>query len=661
MAAFAYNYLPGVQVTTIDGGLVARRVPTSKAVLVLGTAAQGPANDPYPVTDRATAAQIFGFTGSLIRGLEEVAIGGSDNIILFRIGTDPAVLYNVGTTTAGSVTYPGFSISFGTQNGAVGSTYSIWYDPTTARLYVWNASQLVFEYDTTLGENVDTGDITITGPNNGLEQSAAVEASLGGGVALGTGSPSLATAISITAAAVLIDAAIVPTTRYSYWAQSGGVFTPIVSNFYQGFTGIGMTQRQLYIALAQAATLLDIYPVDEIVAPDAVFDNPNVAYYVNGNTSTYVNNPATNLNSLDWLGVVTDAYGNSVYHWASESYDSSGAPVAPVAWSTNTQRLAAGYGEVNFGHELATFAQKQELVGQGGTCLVFIGTSQPASFKLVDLRTWVGFLPKYDPTKVDQDGDADIVVVTDGAGILGIPYLAGCTSARLNALCADYGTGRQSGLFQTDNGFYDGVPMVDKNGNLVDVGAYTHPFADVGIVANGYKNGYGTNLANYAAGYCATLDEKVNLTNKPVKASQLWKPNSVQLDAATDIGVNFLRFKGDGNLPVFTHGQTAATSASDYKNLLRQRIKGLVVDTLRTTADPFIGASSTDGLQVQAMQTALNNKLMTLQKRGYISRFSFTVTTTPAQQRIGHANIDITFNPADELIQLDASVAISRS
>src|SRR5208337_1803250 len=512
-----------------------------------------------------------------------------------------------------------------------------------------------------LDENVDTGDITITGPN-GLEQAAAVANTIGGGVALGTGSPSLATAVTITQAAVLIDAAITPTTLYSYWHRDvHGAFAAITSNFYQGFTGIGMTQRQLYIALAQAAALLDIYPVDEIVAPDAVFDNPNVAYYVNGNTSTYMNNPATNLNSLDWLSVVTDAFGNSVYHWASESYDSSGNSAAPATWSTNLDRLAADYGEVNFGHELATFAQKQELVGQAGTCLVFIGTSQPASFKLVDLRTWVGFLPKYDPTIVDQVGDADIKVITDGAGVLGIPYLSGCSAARLNSLCADYGTGRQAGMFQTDNGFYDGVPVVDKNGNLVDVGAYTHPFADVGIVANGYKNGYGTNLANYAAGYCATLDEKVNLTNKPVKATQLWKPNSVQLDAATDIGVNFLRFKGDGNLPVFTHGQTAATNASDYKNLLRQRIKGLVVDTIRTTADPFIGASSIDGLQVQSMQTALTNKLMTLQKRGYISRFSFTVTTTPAQQRIGHANIDVTFNPADELIQLDASVAISRS
>lgn len=650
MAAFAYNFLPGVQVTTIDGGLVARRVPTSKGVLVMGTSAIGPANEPFAVTDRAVAAQVFGFDGSLVRGLEEVAVGGADNITLFRIGTQAATLSNVGYQ-ATSLPTPGFKIAFGSVTSTVGTDYKIWYDGAGI-LWVWFGTQLVFSNDPS--DPVDTGDLTITGAFG--EQGAAVTGNAG--LALGTGSPTLANAITVLAAAALLNAeypAVIPNT-FSYWT---GVAQ--TSNFLPAVLGTGLTARQLYIALANAYQLLDIFPIDEVVVPDAIFDNPTVAFYVSGNAATAANNPATNPNSLDWLHVATDSLGNSVYHWASETHDTSGASVGSATWGTSALRLAAGYGEVNFGHQAATFAQKQELVGQAGTCLVFIGTSQPASFKLVDLRTWVGFLPQYDPTVIDQVGSADIKVTIDGAGLLGNPFLAGCTSARLNPLAADHAGGRTAGMFQTDNGFYDGVPNVDKNGNLVDIGAYQHIVADVGILANGFKNGYGTNLANYAGGYTATLDEKVNLTNKPVKASQLWKPNSVQLDSATKIGINFLRFKGTGNLPVFTHGQTAATNASDYKNLLRQRIKGLVIDTLRTTADPFIGASSIDGLQVQSMQTALTNKLMTLQKRGYMSRFSFTVTTTPAQQRIGHANIDITFNPADELIQLDASVALSRS
>ena len=101
----AYSYLPGVQVTTLDGGLATSTVPSSRSTLILGTSGQGPANEPYNVTDRALAAQVFGLSGSLIRACEEVSSGGSDNIILFRIGTKQAALVGVGLdNTTGTVT-----------------------------------------------------------------------------------------------------------------------------------------------------------------------------------------------------------------------------------------------------------------------------------------------------------------------------------------------------------------------------------------------------------------------------------------------------------------------------------------------------------------------------------------------------------------------------
>lgn len=626
----AFNNLPGVQVTTQDGGLIARNVPSSKSVLIIGTAAQGPANDPFVAADRASASQVFGFSGSLVRAMEEVALGGADNIILFRMGTTAATLANVGKNT-GSATTPGFTITFGQVDSIVGSDYKIWY--LNGILYVWNGTQLVYANDVSNSTVVDTGDISLSATPTGNT-----------GMRIGSSTASFANALTVSAAAVLSPGA----------NQVALVFVPAV-------LGTGLTGRQLYIALAKAMDLLDIYPVDEIVAPDAILDQPNVAFYVSSDSTTAANNPATNTSALDWLKVTVDNFGTRTYQWASETLDSNGATVSVMVAANSDARIAANFHEVNFAHLLGTFAQKQENVGQAGTCLVFLGTSQPASFRLVPLRQWIGYLPIYDPTVVDQVGNADIKVTTDGFGLLGNPYLSGCTSARLNILTSDHAAGRTAGLFLTDNGTYDGVAQIDKNGNLVDVGAYVHVMADVAIMANGFKVGYASNMANYTAGYTATLDEKVNLTNKPVNATQLWKPNGSQLDSATQIGLNLLRFKGNGNLPVFTHGQTAATDVSDYKNLLRQRIKGLVVNTLRSTADPFIGSSSNDGLQLQSLQTSLTNNLMKLQKASYLSRFNFTVTTTAAQQRIGHANIDITFNPADELIQLDASVAVSRS
>lgn len=91
-----YPNLPGFVINAVDGGLAARRPPTAKSTLVFGTAAQGAADSPYQVTDRARAAQEFGFQGNLVRAMEEVSAQGSDNIILFRMGTKPATLKAVG-------------------------------------------------------------------------------------------------------------------------------------------------------------------------------------------------------------------------------------------------------------------------------------------------------------------------------------------------------------------------------------------------------------------------------------------------------------------------------------------------------------------------------------------------------------------------------------
>ena len=90
-----YNYLPGVIVNTIDGGLTSAFAPQDNSILIIGTAGQGPVNTPYQVTDRSLAAQTFGFSGTLERAIEECATN-SDNIIAFRMGTSPMVLTGVG-------------------------------------------------------------------------------------------------------------------------------------------------------------------------------------------------------------------------------------------------------------------------------------------------------------------------------------------------------------------------------------------------------------------------------------------------------------------------------------------------------------------------------------------------------------------------------------
>src|SRR5690349_15656759 len=92
-----YTYLPGLQVMTVDGGLETMQNPTTKSVVVIGTAAKGVAGTIYQVQDKAEAAAAFGFDGTLLRGMQEVG-QYSDNIYLFRIGSKAGTLVGVGKT-----------------------------------------------------------------------------------------------------------------------------------------------------------------------------------------------------------------------------------------------------------------------------------------------------------------------------------------------------------------------------------------------------------------------------------------------------------------------------------------------------------------------------------------------------------------------------------
>jgi hypothetical protein len=108
-------------------------------------------NTPYQVTDRALAAQEFGFSGTLERGIEECA-SNSDNILAFRCGTKPMVLAGVGLDiTVGSAT-PGFTITFSDVTSDAGTRYQIWYKAGV--LSVWKDGTL--EYSNVVNAPVDT-------------------------------------------------------------------------------------------------------------------------------------------------------------------------------------------------------------------------------------------------------------------------------------------------------------------------------------------------------------------------------------------------------------------------------------------------------------------------------------------------------------------------
>src|SRR4051812_938832 len=105
-----FDNLPGFQVNTVDGNLRFARNPEAKNIFIAGTAAIGPADQPFQVTDRAAAALLFGFDGTLIRAMEEAA-PYCDNLFLFRMGTAPAKVTGLGKDTV-TTAVAGYTVTF---------------------------------------------------------------------------------------------------------------------------------------------------------------------------------------------------------------------------------------------------------------------------------------------------------------------------------------------------------------------------------------------------------------------------------------------------------------------------------------------------------------------------------------------------------------------
>lgn len=621
-----YNFLPGTIINTVDGGLATSFSPSDDAVLVLGTAGEGVVNTPFQVTDLGVASQTFGFDGSLFRAAAEASTY-SDNVIAYRIGTSPMLLKGIGADTTADTGTPGFDITFSDVTVDAPSRYTLWY--AAGVLSVWKDGEI--QFSNVANAAVDTGDIAISAVS-GLSGSAAVVGNVG--LAIGTGaSPAVSAALTVTAAAAL--------------AGTTTDKAPIIT---QPIDGTSLSKREIYVAMREAFDLLQGIQVKIVFVPDATIDNTNVAFYVASDPTTVRNNPVTNPDALDWLLVTQDDFNDNIYQWASETTNSAGVTVPAMVAVSAQARVAAGFFEINFAHSIASFCAEISQIGP--KCVGVVGTSLPVSSNLTDTRKWVGFLPVY-----DVNGNA----TKAGGGLLGISYLTGTTSTKLNNLCTDFASGfRRPGLFVTTNDAYDGPIVTDANDNPNDAGAFLHVFADFGFLTSAYAQNYVNSGAGLVAGFLSQLDAASGLTNKQIRMTQVWNPLPSQLDALTEAKISVLRSKGANQNPALLHDLTSASNASDYTNMVRVRCMGVVIQTLLNRANNYIGQSSLDGLTLVSMQTQLTQDLVGLQTRGYCTRPNVKIVSTPAQQRIGHATLYLTCHPADELIQLTAFVAIGQ-
>jgi len=117
-------------------------------------------------------------------------------------------------------------------------------------------------------------------------------------------------------------------------------------------------------------------------------------------------------------------------------------------------------------------------------------------------------------------------------------------------------------------------------------------------------------------------------------------------------------FQNKSKGTVVADAPSAARPDSDYRRLTTVRIVKATIDGIRAAADQFIGEPIT-GARLAALETSINSVLVRLQKASFIQRFDAIVTSTPSQQVLGQADVELVLVPAFELRQITIYVALA--
>lgn len=311
--------------------------------------------------------------------------------------------------------------------------------------------------------------------------------------------------------------------------------------------------------------------------------------------------------------------------------------------------------DVNFGYQLADFCYRQsednaEMIG-------VIGVKPPVSWSLTDVSNWIG----KEPT-LTEDSSENSVVDVNGTGLLGNKWLAGRKGKSSTGLPGHIVNGvdglAEGGFIATDTGWIDDDQQTDRNDRPIDIGKYLSVVGAQAILANPTApTAYAACGAGVYAGFVSSLPGNSAPTNKVVPGVRLpFRVSTAKLDVLA--GHRLVMFQNKSKGIVVADAPTAARPDSDYKRLTTIRIVTATIDAIRAVADPFLGEAIT-GARLAALETAIEQALVKLQKAQYLQRFQHAVSSTPSEQIQGKATVELVLVPAFELRQITVNVALS--
>ena len=302
----------------------------------------------------------------------------------------------------------------------------------------------------------------------------------------------------------------------------------------------------------------------------------------------------------------------------------------------------------SFGYQLANFCY--QATRNNNTCIGVIGVEPPIASAsgtptLAEMETWVVALENFTNCS-EYDG------TTDSGGD---------------------GTPENYAYVATSDGHmpanYAGGDVEDAKGNKVDIGAYISAVAGAVRAVNeaggdiyptlGYYNADGS--ASYA-GLVASLPSKSAPTNKVV--SGVTMQNNMSISQADRLaGARFVPIYEKPKGVVAASAMTGAYnidaySRSDFVRLSTVRIVHDAINFVREACDQFIGEPN-NAPQRNAMSAAVESALTSMKDVGALRRYDYNIYSTPADQVLGRATVELLLVPAFELQQITVYISLA--
>lgn len=361
--------------------------------------------------------------------------------------------------------------------------------------------------------------------------------------------------------------------------------------------------------------------------------------------------------NIEIMNILPSASGDSTsaddrYGYLEKAYENlfNSDPDIIVPVNAHLDETVSDDGDFNrnFGYQLANFCYLA--TENNNTCMGILGVNGPVTDEddtptIDEMESWV----------------ADLETYVNASGY------NGTTDANSDGVPENYC------FVATSDGHmpstFTGGDVLDAKGNRVDIGSYISVVAGAVRANNeagaklypttGYYNSDGA--AAYA-GLVASLPFYSAPTNKVIDG--LTMQNQISYSQANRLcGSRYVAVFEKPKGVVAASAMTGAYNISqyyrsDFVRLTTVRIVHTAINVIREVCDKFIGEPN-NAPQRNAMGAAIESALAGLRDEGALRRWDYTIYSTPADQVLGRAIIELTLVPAFELQQIVVYVSLA--